>query len=344
MKRVAKFISILALFALPCATMAQMEPGGGLTLPNLGYTNIVFAEVTPTVPHPNEKVTIVLSSSYLELETSKITWSMNGTVQKSGIGEAEFSFVTGKLGQQTVINVSIQPRTGVPATQRIVINPAEVDLIWEADAYAPPFYEGKSLYADQSDIKVTAIPHIVVGGKELDPKSLMYKWEISTQSKGVQNGYGRNHIKLTDTLDPLPHDIKVTVSSLDGAYSARGEVRITPAKPKVLFYENDPLLGIVTERSFAGQVDMTDKEFTVVAYPYYFSKQAASVLDYEWLMNNQPIAPGSEKGQLTLRNADETEGSSFINLTLKNAVRFFQSATNNLMISYRKDGDSPQNQ
>jgi len=43
--------------------------------------------------------------------------------------------------------------------KEIVIEPAQLDILWEStDSYVPPFYEGKALPSIESTIKVVALP------------------------------------------------------------------------------------------------------------------------------------------------------------------------------------------
>jgi hypothetical protein len=55
-------------------------------------------------------------------------------------------------------------------------------------------------------------------------------------------------------------------------------------KPKILFYEKDPLLGIKYNRTLDSSFEVASGEKTIVAEPYFFGPSSAlsPELDYAW--------------------------------------------------------------
>ena len=126
------------------------------------FGEVVLFDVSPENPRPNQIVTIDIESFSIDLDRAdSITWLINNEVVSRGAGIKQMQFETGKLGSHSVIDVVVRGTSMGAITESITIAPTEVDLIWEADSYTPPFYSGKALPASDADITIVAISQFV---------------------------------------------------------------------------------------------------------------------------------------------------------------------------------------
>ena len=167
----------------------------------------------PEYPGPDTNVDIYLEAAGIDLDSSLISWSVNGSSIKSGRGERGVSLKTGPIGTRSTVVVSVQSPTGTLRETKI-IDPSEVDLLWQGEVYTPPFYSGKTLWPRQGKITIVAIPHVTAtGGGELDPSNLVYKWSKDGVVLGQSSGFGKNSISFTDSIISRPPKIMVEIFS-----------------------------------------------------------------------------------------------------------------------------------
>ncbi len=299
--------------ALVCAPLARAQLG---TVP----APIQYI-VSPETPGPNAQVTIEAQGVGTFLGNSTITWSLNGKVVSSGVGVRDFTFTTGSLGTQTRVHVTINSSSEGTLTNDWVFSPSSVNMIWEADTSVPPLYKGKALYSGGSNLKVVAFPSIVVNGKGLPSSSLSFQWTVNDTPATQQSGLGRNSLNFTgDQLQPQ-EDVAVTVY-YGASQVGFGEVIIPATTPQILFYDKDPLRGMLLDSALPSALSLSAKEFTIQAAPYYFANSSlqSGAATYAWTLNDQDTTgPNAAKGMLTLRQTGSGTGSAVIGVTIQNS-------------------------
>ncbi|HEX2614787.1 MAG TPA: hypothetical protein VHL10_04790 [Nitrososphaera sp.] len=295
----------------------------------LGVSPVNFV-VTPDAPTPGAPVTIQVRGVGDFLGESNITWRLNGGVAKSGIGERSFTFTAGGLGVKSTVSVTIESRTEGTITKTFTFNPSIVNMLWEADTSIPPWFKGKALYTAGSNIRVLALPQIVEGGKTVAASTLTFKW--SRNGTPLTSQSGRGFVQVNFAGDQLKTQEVVSVEVYSGTtLVAKGSVTIPASNALVVFYEQDPLRGMLYDRAVLGSYPLSKDEITLQAQPFYFS--AASTKDgsltYNWTLNNQAITgPDSARGILTLRQSGAGAGSATVGVELQNTdeSKFLQSA------------------
>lgn len=284
--------------------------------------------VSPQYPSVGERVFFTAKSVARDLNTTQITWSLDGRVAKQGIGEKNFDFTVGKLGSVYSLTVSAGG-----LSKNIVIRPTEVDLIWETDSYTPPFYKGKALRPFQGNVRFVAIPHFVSsGGVALDAKKLVYTWRNSGVLNPSASGFGRNSLSYSGALISRPLRIEVEVSSQDGGYRGRRVSLVEEVGPSVLLYEDHPLYGTLFGRALAGsdtiELPAGERELKISAVPYFFSAdRAESKLKYSWSVNGVPLGDIDLKDSATFRQEGSAAGISRIFLSVENSEEFTQNSS-----------------
>ncbi|MCC2631103.1 MAG: seg, partial [Candidatus Paceibacter sp.] len=272
--------------------------------------------LSPENPLPNEPVTVTVTSFLSNLDTSTITWSINGRKVASGIGMKSFTTTIGNVGSKTVVDVKIVTTNGITITDSVPIGTATVDLVWEAQSYTPPFYQGKALLTPYETVKIVAIPHFSQSSTSLSPKNLIYTWSRDGRVMGSLSGYGKNTLTLFGSETSKLSTIRVTVTNTDGTVTALGETSIRPSKPSLISYIYSPAYGTLYNFGLQGSFVMPIKELNIEAVPYYFDATPSTIpyIRYEWKMNNVRV-DSPLNNMLTVRNEGTTTGSTNISVT-----------------------------
>lgn len=292
---------------------------------------------TPTFPKPLEKVILQLQSLGPDLNSSYITWRINGSIKKAGNAEKTLEITLGKAGSVTNVQIVIEAQNGVVVEKNMTLQPADIDLIWEAVSYAPPFYKGKALYAPQGKVVVSAIPYVLERGIRVDPKNLIYKWSKDGQVLGSMSGYGKNALTLYGSIISRPLNVSVEVTSPKSAVKTSRSVVITPTQPKVLLYEINPLYGIQYGNALGKDLVMKNDELSLIASPYFFNIEDKTFgnLHHKWTLNSNKVDEESGKNIITFKRP-ETVGASQITLGIESDNKVLQSARNTVLIRFEE--------
>ena len=132
--------------------------------------------IDPVYPKPGSQVAVTIEAYGIDLNTSNISWTVDGKVAREGKGEKILSTTAGKEGSVTTIEATITPSGGETIKKRFFINPQTVDIIWEARTYTPPFYKGKSAYTPYQGVVFDAMPNLVnINGVSIGSRQTIYK-------------------------------------------------------------------------------------------------------------------------------------------------------------------------
>lgn len=309
---------------------------GALLLPVFAYAQTTGVDpvqyvVSPQVPGPNTQVTIEAQGVGSFIGDAKITWQVGGATALSGVGARDFTFTTGVLGSQTRVSVTINSPTQGTFTHEFIFTPSTVNLVWEADTTVPPFYQGKALYSAGSMLKVVAFPTVIQNGTHVSAASLSYQWSVNDTPLTAQSGLGQN--VLTFQGDQLQAQEDVVVGVYLGANEVGySEIVIPAAQPQVVFYDSDPLRGVLWDDALPSALSLTGSELTVAAVPYFFSNQSAraGMLAYNWTLNGQDTTgPSAAQGLLTLRQTGSGTGAAQLGVSVQNnnTDKLVQAAT-----------------
>ncbi|MEK7527163.1 MAG: hypothetical protein AAB537_01995 [Patescibacteria group bacterium] len=322
-------IIIALLFILPLAAQAQFS--GNISL-----------RITPEFPGSFTPVSVTLDTLGVDLDRAKISWFLNEQLSKTGIGEKNFSFKTGALGESSRLIVSVETLLGGTLNTAATIIPAEANLVWEPVVYAPPFYKGKRLYTYESPIRVIATPEIIENGRRLEPDELIFKWKENYKVIQSASGGGKNIITIRSSVPLKPTIVSVEISTLDNSITAVGSISAEPVQPQVLFYENNPLYGILWNRALTSPFALVQKEIAVLAAPYFFGVQTAAAqnLEYNWSLNGLPVASTGAKNSLTLRQESEQTGTALLGLRIANTKGLFQFGDGSVSLELGKKTDN----
>lgn len=296
--------------------------------------NLLDVQISPNNPGPNELISIRVESYLSDMNKALIIWSLNDRVVSRGVGKTSFSFQNGASGKTTRLTIAITTNTGDSFTKEYSWTPVGVTLFWEADTYTPPFYRGKALLSPQARVKVIATPDNTGTANALGAGNLVYVWEKDGSTISDVSGYGKNSF----TFDgPKPYDetnVKVHVSSVDDTMNSEARVFLSLSDPFILFYDKNPLQGVLYNHPFGTALNLTAKEFSISAEPYFFSNERSDTptLQYGWTVNGSTVQnPGRS---ITLRNETGAKGSSVVSLAMHGIKQSFQSASRDLRVNF----------
>jgi hypothetical protein len=324
-------IMTLLLIVSPLFSFAQT------TTPDAGGLQMTMS---PENPEPLQMVKINLVSYSYDLDRSKITWSVNGVVKKTEMGLKEYNAQAGKNGQKTTIKVTVETPSDGLKEMEVFFIPSVVDLIYESLSYTPPFYKGRALNPNQGVVLVTAIPELIrTNGEKVPAQNIIYSWKKDGSVEQDASGIGKNTFVYTGSIPIRNVVIEVVASSLDGDIYASKRIEIINDAPKIIFYENSPVYGIMMNKAIKNTVNMLVEEFSVIAVPYFFSVgySTSPDLNYVWSMNNQTVGNQEPKNSFTTRIEKAGSGTANIGLKINNLARIFQFTDNGYTINFSKE-------
>ena len=327
----ARFAMLLLILVLP--TMAHAQ----LANPSNPNDSLVLS-VSPQYPKPNDDVVVTLDGYSTNLDAATIVWSVNDIQVASGIGKKEITFNVGLIGSITRISVQVIPEKGLPVTKKLTVSASNVHILWEAKTYTPSFYPGKALFTPQSKITVVAIPEFTGQNSSTAPNALIYEWTLNDFVLNDQSGYGKQSVSFDGNYWGRDERLKVNISSKDESFSTEKTITIHPENPKVLIYENNPLLGVLTNHAITSDFTLNSKspEVSFFAAPYFFRSNLLSngTTGYEWTMNGAPISENNGN-TVTFRNDSNLKGASIVGLDVSQNGSTYQTISANFSIIFK---------
>ncbi|MFA6586128.1 MAG: hypothetical protein WCS86_03130 [Candidatus Paceibacterota bacterium] len=309
---------------------------GFFTNAQVRNTDIILS-ISPEYPTPNQNVTATLGSHTVDLDKANITWSAGNQQMNSGIGKKSFSFKMENLGTPLTLSATIDTIDGQSLSKTMTITGADVDILWEAyDAYTPPFYKGKALAPSQGMFKIVAIPNLINQSGKVNINNLSYAWMKDGKVQSDSSGWGKNSFIFQNSYLDKNNVIKVTASDITGGINASRKITILTSNPKILFYKNDPTLGIRWEESLKDGFTIDTNGETIVAEPYFFSPKNinSSNLTFDWSLNGGGIQTPDPKNVLSIKPDSGQTGSAMIKVVINNVNTLFQSMEKQIQVSF----------
>ncbi len=301
--------------------------------------SVLFIKISPEIPGAYEEVTASVSSPSINLDIASISWSLDGKKFSSNVGQKSITFKTKGVGEKTTV-VATATLGNTFLGDTATINPSEVDLLWEAtDLYTPPFYKGKALPTSESSIKVTVVPSVFrSNGVAYKTGELSYKWSRNGEILGSLSGRGASTLSFKNDYLKREESIGIETRNTSAVKIGRGEVVVRIVDPKILFYEKNPILGVLYNKSLFNSVNLSNEELSLVAEPYFISPKDknSSKIKYTWSLNGATVATNSKNPNiLIVRQQTGVGGEANVSLEITNPSKILLSATNNLMLNFK---------
>lgn len=326
MKLMFKISILTVLFIFAFNTHAQI-PGSSVDGLNI--------KTSSENPRPGQSVTITVESFSFDLNSASIVWLVDGKTHDQGVGLKNISVTSPKIGVSMTVTAVVKTSDGREVRKSLTIKTGYVDIIWESDGYKPPFFDGKFPFTYQNSVRFIAIPHLSKDGRtEIDPKSLIYSWKSDGKYITDGQGQGKNYVDIQSGNIPKPFQISVEVYSREGTERTIGNIILNPGEPSLSFYEESSLYGILFNKSLTGRVPLINSEMEVLAVPYGFNIDEDN--SYTWSVNNIEQPNLLKSKSITIRTKPDTEGSSSINLDIRNRSSILQGARGGFSVYFSK--------
>lgn len=280
---------------------------------------------SPQYPQPHETVEVSVKGDGFSVHQDEIRWYRNGTLQQRTRGGTTFTFNAPSVGERIAVRAVVVRDNDSTVEETIVVQPADVDLIWEAQTYTPPFYNGKSLRSPTARSYVVAKPYVYNrNGQLISERNLNFTWTFNGRTLGSFSGYGKNVFQ--SDVSPRPNNVQVRISTREGRTVAQKGVTIPNTEARAYMYPVDPLMGVDFSHSLTHESQLSTDEITLHAYPYHFdiSETRARDLKYQWEMNGESLE-GATNPTITLENSGES-GATDISVSIRNIHRSYQLA------------------
>ena len=318
-----RLFAILFLLALaPFTADAQIIP----TL-----ESPIEIRAIPAVPAPGQAVTLTAANVNNKNSTTFI-WTVDGRVVEQGLGLDQITLRSGTIGSRTSVSVTVRNGSETVGTKTYTLVPGELDIVWEANTYTPPFYIGRPVPTGDSLITIATIPSAIVNGTRLNASSLSYQWYINNSQTPYQTGYGLSSISITPPLFDSAFSVRVVASTPDGSFSLQGTEIIVPQTPETLLYQKHPLLGVLFNRALSTGFLLPDEEVTLRLFPLFLSGVGNAV--YSWKVNNDSVDTSDAPRELTLRKTGSGVGFARVSAMFEVENSLYERAEQNVEITF----------
>lgn len=324
-------VFVLFIFPFLAVSNAQtVDPLAGVEL---------SINLSPEFPQANKSVNATVSSLSENVRNATIVWLLDNEIKQQEDGGVNFEFLTGAIGSSQRLSVLVKTTNGQVFSKTVTVRPAEVTLLWEAQTYTPPFYEGRSLYSAGSKIRMEAIPYFInpKGGKYSESE-LIYTWSRNGTVLGSLSGIGASILIIEGPKFFGKDIVSVTVSTQDATQSARSSSLIETFDPEVLLYEIHPLYGVQYSNVIDENYNSVDSsQIEVQATPYFMDteKENDQSLLYQWRVNEVDISNTMEDpSKLTIQLSSEDAVTTSIRIVIDHTRHLLQTAKGVFTISF----------
>ncbi|MFZ5559573.1 MAG: hypothetical protein ACOZAL_02160 [Patescibacteria group bacterium] len=198
------------------------------------------------------------------------------------------------------------------------------DLIWSTDTYTPDGYQGRALPSPGSKVIVEAIIKTSGG----DAKNLKYSWFLEDIFQKSKSGYGKDSFYFYVNQRPgASHIVKLQIFNEDRTVFEEKSIKIPVVEPEIVVYSsngNSPF----SDRATKISAILSNKKFSFIAKPYFFSIKKLTDLNFEWhFANKEVIAPSAYDANvlnITISGKQDQkilENDLWINVTNKSEPR-----------------------
>lgn len=283
-------------------------------------------EVDPRYPTPGEMVKVTLLAPTVDMESSIVTWTVNGKVVQQSYAGKQLTVPAGEVGSTLSIRVTAESPKGERVSADTSIRVSDATILWEGKTYTPVFFAGRALYTPGSEVTFSALPLVTDTSKHFYNKDdLIYVWRIKGNSMPLASGKGKHTVTLINKNEFLPFEIYLEIKDPQGNMRVSKKLSVPVSQPELQLYEDSPIVGIYYGRALGATFGVYSGESTVIAEPYYMSASSRvdPVLVYGWeVSGNEYSAPGA------LKFGSEGDGlqSTMLKLSVKNDAFWLQSA------------------
>ena len=313
------FVCGVFSFVLPVSAQTGFGSFGSITenlapLPQFGevapgvsglFSNDALI-ATPSHPAPFQPFEVEVRTPGTNFAGATIRWYIDGEEDVTARNQRQHTLLAKGLGEPTRIRVDLTTQNGQQSELTLTIVPVQVDIVLESFSTVPEFYAGRALPTGNTIGRAVAT---INTGSTIDRDDLTYEWRLN--SNVLDNGPIRG-LRAVNFEVPLRGEqyLEVLISDRSGLIARQGTTFVPP-EPEILFYEDNPVRGIIPialkeDASFSGN------QVTLRAEPYYLNPSFGNPDNLvEWNLGGQAIDTSAEPERhvVTLRsNGSVSEG------------------------------------
>ena len=292
-------------------------------------------ELSPMYPRPGQLVTVKLKQYVSDPKFLLVTWKLNGQILLQGYEETSITFTAGPVGSLVVLEADIKDLEGRTATAKKTFRISDVAFVWEARSYTPPFYQGRPRLSYGSPAALVVTPTVYsMDGRLYNKDELSYVWMVGMQQE--TSGVGKNTVVVAPNSPFSNFSVTVQIFDPTGEKRMVYDISIPQSPAKLLFYEDDPLLGILYRSAITNSYNLTKEELKLVAEPLYMSveNRLDPSLSYSWNVNNTSY---NFPGSVVLRPEGELSGTTNVSLTIINTKSILERVQQRISVLYSTD-------
>ena len=249
--------------------------------------------LSPQFPQPGQQISASVTSASENTQSATIIWLLNGAILQQERGGVSVAFSAAEVGESQQLSVIVRLPDGRTLSDAITLQSARATLMWEAQTYTHPFFEGNSQYSTGSLVSAEVLTEFTdLSGALIPSEELSYTWRRNGEVLGSLSGVGAQSITLEGPKFFGEDILSVQVSSPDGVQIAESGARITTQDPVVSLYLRDALTGIQFHKAIGSDEELRGStQIDFQAIPYFMD--ALSPLDarllYNWEVNNEEV-------------------------------------------------------
>lgn len=233
----------------------------------------------PEGPEPGQTVKLYIDPIGFDPYISRIEWKINGKIVLSGIGEKEYSFNAGRLGETHRIEARATLPDGASNSKTKTITVMGLSFYWWADTQIPAWYKGKALPAPYANATVMALPRL----NATLPQNTIYKWKVRDGFVNNKNsGYGKSTFTFVPQFLGVPERIGVEIINAAATLKKDKSININTATPFVKIYPLKPLEGVDSARTVKELTTGAGSILDFMAEPFFFPRPSLASLSYQW--------------------------------------------------------------
>lgn len=239
--------------------------------------------------NPGSSVRVKLSYPYSDLGGTTIFWLENDKVVEEGVNLTSHTVNLLSFGE----TIKVTAIVGIPNSRgqiknSIIVAPATMNLIWEAQTAVPPFYKGKALPTTESPVRAMAIAYF---GTTTPTTNTTYSWK-----KNGKTSIGEG-VNLTNTVFLGAWEgeaVSISANAKYGDLTASKSMIVPSVKPSLLFYEVSPTQGVLTQELLNNNPIRNTVELAIKVIPFGFSNKEKNNdrILYEWSVGNKKVRTG----------------------------------------------------
>jgi hypothetical protein len=287
--------------------------------------NAVVLQASPANPNPGDIVRFTVESPLYDLTRGTIRWNINGKIVAEGVGVATVNATVSAKGDPINAIVTVTDSVWGIASDEILVVPLQLDILYDAPTYVPPFYRGRALPSAGGTMRLQAVAHFTQNGSRISDKAIVYTWSRNGTVLGSISGLGRSSITIGAPALFGTDTISVRATARDETISAVASVRLASTEPVLTLYEDHPLFGIMFHQALPSQLNQPG-DVSLAAMPYFapITSLRDANLQYRWTLDDVALVASSTKRNQISLGGEQNNATLRLNLT--HAVNFFMQA------------------